>query len=129
MEHVAGQEPRHRRRPQVTFRFLESEPPTPKMGLEKRSPSPQPSPPGEGEGLTVPGILTPFGVESLHEDLGRLRRSEIAARYFGGCDCPPVSGSLPHRCADHLQHATQAVIAAHTAFVERSPRDGFPVVT
>src|SRR5207302_2175865 len=41
-----------------------SEPPTPKMGLEKRSPSPRPSPPGEGEARTVPGIFTPFGVKS-----------------------------------------------------------------
>src|SRR5437016_5173428 len=40
-------------------------PPTPKMGLEERSPSPRPSPPGEGEARTVPGILTPFGVELL----------------------------------------------------------------
>src|SRR2546429_415792 len=47
------------------------------MGLEKRSPSPQPSPPGEGEGRTGPGIFTPFGVELLHEDLGRLLRSEL----------------------------------------------------
>src|SRR5437870_10439170 len=52
-----------------------------KWDWRKRSPSPRPSPPGEGEARTVPGIFTPFGVESLHGDLRRRLRKPQRPRH------------------------------------------------
>src|SRR5437879_4246326 len=64
-------------------------PPTPKMGLEERSPSPRPSPPGEGEARTVLGIFTPFGVELLHGDSRRLLRGPFKPHRLTIPSCRP----------------------------------------
>src|ERR1043165_3735514 len=39
-----------------------------------------------------------------------------------------LSTSTANRCGDHFQDATESVVAAHAAFVERRAGDWFPVV-
>src|SRR5437660_7214935 len=78
---------------------------------------------------STPSVGTTFGFDyPWRGDLRRWRRDALS-RVRERRMTEQNHGSLPHRCADHLQHATQAVIAAHTAFVKRSPLDGLPLVT